>query len=227
MSERLSFEKLTGGYGDTLVVFDVSARVDAGQALGVFGRNGVGKTTLARLLQGSLQATSGTISINAESVENSPPFARRRLGLGYMPQTGMVFDDLTVRENLSLGTNKGAVGDYFELFPRLAERLDQKAGSMSGGERKILAFVRTMLEDTALIILDEPSEGVQQENISCMEWCLKDRKKQGGATILIEQNLSLLTSVADDLLGLDSGRTVLKKLSSETTREQMLEVLSI
>jgi ABC-type branched-subunit amino acid transport system ATPase component len=227
MTEFLSFENLTGGYGDTLVVFDISATVYAGQALGVFGRNGVGKTTLARLLQGSLQAKSGTISIDTRSVEQSPSFARRQRGLGYMPQTGMVFDDLTVRENLSLGTNNGEVEDYFDLFPTLAERLDQKAGSMSGGERKILAFVRAMLEDTRIVILDEPSEGVQPENISRMEWCLKDRKKHGGSIILIEQNLSLLTSVTDDLLGLDSGRTVLQKPLSATTREQMLEVLSI
>jgi ABC-type branched-subunit amino acid transport system ATPase component len=227
MTELIAFAGLAGGYGDSQVVFNLGASVQAGQALGVFGRNGVGKSTLARLLQGSLQASKGTITLKGQNIASTPPFQRHLLGLGYMPQTAMVFDELTVGENLSIGSKSGLAEAYFEIFPTLAERLKQKAGTMSGGERKILSFVRLMAEDTNIIVLDEPSEGVQPENISRMEQCLLARKKQGSSIILIEQNLTLLRAVADQLLGMDAGKPVLQSTLAQTSRAKMLEVLSI
>ncbi|MCE8522025.1 ATP-binding cassette domain-containing protein [Ruegeria pomeroyi] len=227
MTALLEIDTLTGGYRDTKVLFDVSAHIEAGSVLGVFGRNGVGKTTLARLVQGGLHPVHGDIRLNGRSVGDLPAHARRGQGIGYMPQTSMVFDDLTVRENLTLGNAREETETYFDRFPRLAERLDQPAGTMSGGERKILAFVRTMIEDTQVIILDEPSEGVQPENIDHMAECLKERALAGAGILLCEQNLSFLTGVSNWFLGLDAGRVVLNKLASEVPTSELRSILSL
>ena len=227
MSALLDIDNLTGGYRDTNVLFGVSARIEAGQVLGVFGRNGVGKTTLARFVQGGLRHGHGDVRLSGRSVGNLSAHARRALGIGYMPQTSMVFDDLTVAENLTLGRTHQSPERYFERFPRLGERLNQPAGTMSGGERKILAFVRTLIEDTQVLVLDEPSEGVQQENIAHMAECLKERTSQGAGVLLCEQNLSFLTDVADWYLGLDAGRVVLNTSSDTASRADVRAVLSL
>lgn len=227
MTPLLDIDALTGGYRDTNVVFDLSTRIEQGQVLGVFGRNGVGKSTFARLVQGSLRPTSGTIRLNGAAISDLRAHERRRLGIGYMPQTSMVFDDLTVRENLTLGTTGRAPEPYFDRFPRLAERLDQLAGTMSGGERKILAFVRTMIEDTQLLILDEPSEGVQPENIDHMAACIRERVTDGAGVMLCEQNLGFLTGVSDHYLGLDAGSVVLDKDKAQTTDAEIRAVLTL
>lgn len=227
MTALLEIEGLTGGYQDTNVLFDISVKIEAGSLLGVFGRNGVGKTTLARLVQGGIKASLGDIRLDGQPIGNQPAHARRRFGLGYMPQTAMVFDDLTVHENLTLGMNGKLPGRYFDLFPRLAERLKQPAGTMSGGERKILAFVRTMIEDTKLIVLDEPTEGVQPENINHMADCLRERVTEGAGILLCEQNLNLLSDVSDRFLGLDSGRVKMTGSAETTTRDNLNAVLSL
>jgi ABC-type branched-subunit amino acid transport system ATPase component len=227
MTALLQIDKLTGGYRDTNVVFDVSTEVRQGQVVGVFGRNGVGKTTLARLVQGGLLAAQGDIRLNGTPVSGLPAHKRRALGVGYMPQTSMVFDDLTVRENLTLGQTQAPPERYFDRFPRLAERLDQLAGTMSGGERKILAFVRTMIENTQMIVLDEPSEGVQPENIDHMSACIKERAADGAGVLLCEQNLTFLTGISDHYLGLDAGKVVADKPNTQITPDEIRAILSL
>ncbi|MCY6383597.1 ABC transporter ATP-binding protein [Hoeflea prorocentri] len=227
MSAALQFENLTGGYGGVEILHGVSGEVRAGHVLGVFGRNGVGKTTLARMLTGSLPVASGSVLLSGRTVNDMAAFERRRAGLGYMPQTSMVFDGLTVLENLSMAGSSSRLAGLYELFPRMRERKDQNAGSMSGGERKIVAFTRTMLEDTDVIVLDEPSEGVQPENIAHMETFISRRRDEGCAIVLIEQNLNMLLGLADSFLGLDSGRIVYQGARKEVTREQLLDVLLV
>lgn len=225
MTGLLEIDRLTGGYQDTNVLFDISFKIEPGSLLGVLGRNGVGKTTLARLVQGGISASQGEVRLDGQPIGQLPAHARRRLGVGYMPQTAMVFDDLTVHENLNLGRNRKSPDHYFGLFPRLAERLKQPAGTMSGGERKILAFVRTMIEDSKLIILDEPTEGVQPENIAHMARCLKERVADGVGVLLCEQNLNLLSDVSDWFLGLDSGRVTMMGSAATTSRDDLNKVL--
>lgn len=227
MTDMFSFADICGGYHDTVVIKGISASVAAGQVLGVFGRNGVGKTTLARLLQGGLAAKSGTVTLNGENIERESAFNRRKRGLGYLSQTDGVFRELTVGENLNLIENPTVPEPYFAQFPRLKERLGQTAGLMSGGERKILGFVRAMLEDTAVVILDEPSEGVQQENIQKMADFIQSAKAQGRAFILIEQNLELLSRVADRLLGMDAGKVVLSGSAGEIEKPDMMAILTV
>lgn len=223
----LKFDHLKCGYVDTEIIHGISGQVSRGQTLGVFGRNGVGKTTLSRGLVGEIPTLSGSITLNGAPISKDLTHVRRRKGISYMPQAGMVFDSLTVRENLSLSSSPADHDPYFELFPRLAERLDQQAGSMSGGERKILSFVRVMLEETAVMILDEPSEGVQPENIERMQTCILEKQKLGVACILVEQNLTMLMAVADAYLGLDSGRVVFESARETCKRDDLLNVLSV
>lgn len=227
MTVLLEIDKLTGGYGDTNVVFDVSAQITAGQVLGVFGRNGVGKTTLARLIQGSLIPAAGRIVLNGEEISSLKSHQRRAQGIGYMPQTDMVFNDLTVWENLTIGQTAHSIEPYFDMFPRLAERRDQPAGTMSGGERKILAFVRTMIEGTHVIILDEPSEGVQPENIELMAECVRKRAKAGAGVFLCEQNLNFLTRISDHYLGIDTGNIIIDRPATDITPDEVRSALSL
>ncbi len=227
MTALLEIENLNGGYGDTNVIFGLSARVVAGQVLGVFGRNGVGKTTLARLIQGSLTLAGGSLSLQGADISRLRAHQRRARGIGYMPQTDMVFNDLTVMENLTIGNPSLPLEPYFDRFPRLAERRDQPAGTMSGGERKILAFVRTMIEDTNVIILDEPSEGVQPENIGLMADCLRERVEAGAGVFLCEQNLGFLTNVSDHYLGIDAGKAIMNQSAANVTPNEVRSALSL
>jgi ABC-type branched-subunit amino acid transport system ATPase component len=227
MTALLEIKRLTGGYGDTNVIFDLSAQIVAGQILGVFGRNGVGKTTLARLIQGSLIPAGGSLTLQGKDISNLKAHQRRAKGIGYMPQTDMVFNDLTVLENLKIGEPSRPLEPYFERFPRLAERRDQPAGTMSGGERKILAFVRTMVENTSVIILDEPSEGVQPENIGLMAECLRERVDSGAGVFLCEQNLSFLHKVSNHYLGIDAGKAIIDRSAAEITPDEVRSALSL
>lgn len=226
-SQLLCFNNVVGGYDDTMVVSGISGVVGTAEVLGIFGRNGVGKSTFAKLLLGALPLSKGSLLLNNKDLSSMSHYERRRHGLGYMPQTAMVFDSLTVRENLSLAKSIQDMEFYLNTFPRLIERQDQIAGSMSGGERKILAFVRAMLEDTCLVLLDEPSEGVQPENIRKMQECMEFRKSKGTAFILVEQNLAMLTAISDTFLGIDSGKVVFSGNKTTTTRRDLLNVLSV
>ena len=226
-SPLFCFHEIVGGYDDTIVVSCISGVVEPAKVLGIFGRNGVGKSTLSKLLVGALPLTTGSLLLNDKDLSSLSHYERRRQGIGYMPQTAMVFDNLTVRENLLLAKSTQDIDFYMNAFPRLIKRQDQLAGTMSGGERKILAFVRTMLEDTSVVILDEPSEGVQPENILKMQECMEFRRKKGTAFLLVEQNLAMLTAISDTYLGIDSGKIVLSGDKATTTRRDIINVLSV
>lgn len=134
----LRFSSIVAGYGDTMVLKGISGAVTAGSVLGVFGRNGVGKSTLMRALTGVIQPTSGAVIVNGSDVGKVPSHQRRRLGMSYAPQERVVFDNLSVADNLSLGfktRSLDAYDDLFRIFPRLKERLFQPAGKLSGGEK--------------------------------------------------------------------------------------------
>lgn len=202
------FERLEGGYGDTIVLRGVNGTVREGEVLGVLGRNGVGKTTLLRLLTGCLRPSAGSVRWRGKALGDLPAHARRRAGIGYAPQEDLVFERLTVRDNLTLHRRERGLEAYdalFETFPRIAERLRQPAGQLSGGEKKLLSFCRVLAERTPLTLIDEPSEGVQQENQAHMIGHIRRRRDQGASFIIVEQNLDFLLATMQQVLVLDHG----------------------
>lgn len=226
----LRFSSIVAGYGDTMVLKGIDGEVAAGNVLGVFGRNGVGKSTLMRALTGVIQPASGAVIVNGGEVGNVLSHQRRRSGMSYAPQERVVFDNLSVSDNLTLGFNTRNLDTYDDLlgiFPRLKERLFQPAGKLSGGEKKLLSFARVVAERSPLTLIDEPSEGVQQENLERMAFVIRSRIAEGAAFVVVEQNLTFLTSIADSFIGLDHGEVVLSGDSVDMSRDQLEAVLAV
>ena len=227
---RLQFDGVTGGYGDSDVVRAMSGQVMAGEVLCVIGRNGVGKSTLLKLLFGLLPCRSGRIAFEGQALERVEASQRRRLGLSYCPQERSVFDGLSVRDNLTLmRPERGlpAFAPLFARFPILAQRLGQHAGTLSGGEKKILSFVRGLAEAQPLLLLDEPSEGVQWENVVHMAELIGAAKAAGTSFVVVEQNLAFAELIVDRYLVIEQGRVVLDGRRAEVERSQLLRYLHV
>ena len=226
----LSIDALRGGHGDITVIHGFSAAIAPGEVAIVTGRNGVGKSTLVKLVAGQLPARAGRLTFRGRDLTAAPGHRRRHLGLGYAPQEGIVFDELTVAENLTLQYGDRSLDRYralFGHFPFLPERLAQRAGTLSGGEKKILAFCRALGEDTALVILDEPTEGVQAENIARMAAAIREAAAGGRAFLVVEQNLNLVEEVADRVYLLDRGACVYDAPNGPGLHAALIERLRI
>ncbi|HVO14215.1 MAG TPA: ATP-binding cassette domain-containing protein [Alphaproteobacteria bacterium] len=225
-----AFDDLAGGYGTTTIVRGVAGAVAAGEVLCVLGRNGVGKSTLMKLLAGHLRPWRGTVTFGDRPLAALDPAERRALGMTYCPQERIVFDDLSVRENLFLmraDRSTAPLKPYFARFPILERRLGQHAGTLSGGEKKILSFVRGCFEDAPLVLIDEPTEGVQLENIEHMRALISARRQEGVAFVVVEQNLAFAEAVADRYLVMDQGRVVLEGARDEIGRDALLAHLQV
>ena len=230
MSETLfSFDGVTGGYGATTVVRAVGGAVAAGEACCVLGRNGVGKTTLMRLLTGHLPLQSGAVRFAGQSLDGLAPDERHRLGLVYCPQDRPVFENLSVRENLTLMASVDAArhAPLLAAFPILEARMTQWAGTLSGGERKILSFVRGIAEAGRLLLLDEPSEGVQQENVERMAAFLREAKAAGRGLLIVEQNLAFALEIADRVIVMDHGEVVLAGAAADMTEDALAAYMHV
>ncbi|MEM6464400.1 MAG: ATP-binding cassette domain-containing protein [Pseudomonadota bacterium] len=226
----LEVQDLAGGYGEITVVRGLSLSVKQGQAVFLTGRNGVGKSTLAKLVAGHLPATAGTIRFDGKDFTSQPDHARRPAGLGYAPQESTVFDTLSILENLTLPYDDRDLSRYnelFLLFPRIKDRLTQLAGTLSGGEKKILSFCRAIGEETRLVVMDEPSEGVQPENIDRMGAMLEQEKTRGRSFLIVEQNLTLVEHVADHAYLLDHGECVFETQRSPNMRQMLSDRLNL
>ncbi len=227
---RLEFEGVVGGYGDVVVVRGVSGAVAAGEVLCVIGRNGVGKSTLLKLLFGELPCRAGGVRFEGRAIEGIEAAQRRAFGISYCPQERPVFDDLSVRDNLTLmRADRGlaAFAPLFARFPILERRLEQHAGTLSGGEKKILSFVRGLSEAQPLLLLDEPSEGVQWENILHMAALIEAAKGAGTALVVVEQNLAFAELIADRYLVIEQGKVALEGRRDEIDRERLLAHLHV
>ena len=176
-----------------------------------------------RLLTGHLPLQSGTVDFAGRSLDGLAPDRRHRLGLVYCPQERPVFDNLSVRDNLGLMEPFDAHrhAPLLAAFPILEARMDQSAGTLSGGERKILSFVRGVAETGQLLLLDEPSEGVQQENVERMAGFLREAKAAGRALLVVEQNLAFARAIADRVMVMDHGAVVLAGAASDITEDTL------
>ena len=227
---RLAFDGIFGGYGSVVVVRGVSGAVAPGEVLCVIGRNGVGKSTLLKLLFGQLPCREGSVRFDGRSIEHVEASRRRALGIGYCPQERPVFDDLSVRDNLTLmraDRSVDAFAPLFARFPVLGRRLAQHAGTLSGGEKKMLSFVRGYAEAQPLLLIDEPSEGVQWENILHMAALVDEAKAAGRALVVVEQNLAFAERIADRYLVIEQGRVALEGRRGEIDRARLLAHLHV
>ncbi|MEO6779730.1 MAG: ABC transporter ATP-binding protein, partial [Bradyrhizobium sp.] len=208
----LDINHLDAGYGRSQVLFDINLGVPWRGGVAVLGRNGAGKTTLMKTIVGELVLSKGEIKFDGREIGRSKTEERVRMGIGYVPQEHAVFARLSVRDNLAVGAlskrEPAAIDRVLAIFPKLAQRLDQPAGTLSGGERKMLAIGRAMLGNPKLLLLDEPTEGVWVGVIDeITEWLVQLARDI--AIVIVEQHLDLALRVADYAYVLDRGRVAL------------------
>jgi branched-chain amino acid transport system ATP-binding protein/urea transport system ATP-binding protein len=204
----LEIDNLTCGYDGGVVLEGLSLSLEAGEVLGVFGRNGVGKTTLLKTIMGLVPVISGNISLSGKSIANKEPYQIARQGVGYVPQGREIFGDFTVLENLQMG-NLAATGfeEIFNLFPVLKERRNARAGSFSGGQQQQLAIGRALVAKPRLLLLDEPLEGLQPSIVSEIAHTLGlIAKRMNMAIVLVEQNIEMVLSLAPRCIFIEGGR---------------------
>ncbi len=211
----LSASDLRSGYATSDVLQDVGVTVEQGEVVGVLGRNGVGKTTLMKTLIGLLPARAGQIVFRDQDVTKLSADRRARLGIGYVPQGRGIFPQMTVRDNLRMGglinaSKKSLDFDLvFGYFPFLKKRLAQRGGTLSGGQQAMLAIARALVSTPDLLLLDEPSDGVQPNIVQEIGEFIKNLNQEKGLTVLIvEQNIDLMQTVAKRAYALDKGRVV-------------------
>lgn len=193
MSVLLRIEDLRAWYGAAQVLHGVNLSVDEGEAVALVGRNGSGRSTLAKAIMGLVRC-AGDLRYRDVQLVGQRAFRIARLGIGYVPETRDVFPALSVRENLALGERKGArfaFDDAYALFPALRERASVKAGALSGGEQQMLSLARTLMGDPSLIVIDEPGEGLAPQVIAHVAACLATLRERGVAILLIEERLTI------------------------------------
>ena len=229
----LSVRGLEAGYGRARVLFGVSLDVEPGQLLCVMGRNGVGKTTLLNTIMGVLPATAGTVTFEGRDVTRLKPHERVRLGMGYVPQGHETFPQLSVLGNLlvtleaSPHRDESAIDEALEIFPRLKPLLKRRAGFLSGGQQQQLAMARALVTRPRLLILDEPTEGIQPSIIVEIEEAIERLHASGLAVLLVEQYLDLALRMADRFLILDAGQVVHSGSADELRGEEVHRLLAV
>lgn len=204
------------GYGSTMILRDLGIAAETGRITAVAGRNGTGKTTLVRTIMGYTQLRNGSIRFDGKEITGLPTAQRARAGIGYVPQGRQLFADLTVEENLEMGRNVAAsrperrdlLERIYSMFPILADRCRQRAGTLSGGQQQMAAIGRALIGGPSLLLLDEPSEGIQPSIVGEIEQhLLKLRQELGLTIVVVEQDVQMIKAVADTCYLIEHGVT--------------------
>jgi ABC-type branched-subunit amino acid transport system ATPase component len=211
----LEVNDVTAGYGPITVLRDVSMQVASGEILGVLGRNGMGKSTLIRCLAGLIRPDAGRIVLDGRDITSLAAHERARLGMTTVVQGRGMFTKLTVRESLEMGriasgrARRSRVGEVLDYFPRLRERLNQRAGTLSGGEQQMLAIGRGLMTDPTLVLLDEPSDGIMPVLVNQIADILVAINRNERTTlVIVEQNVPMLFRMTDRFIILEKGQIV-------------------
>lgn len=234
----LDLQAVSAAYGQSQVLWHVDLAVPQGAAVALIGRNGVGKTTLLNAISGIHKLTSGKLYFNGDDLTNAPAHRRARAGIGFVPQGRHVFPHLSVMENLTTGLaalagrkavkDSGIASHIFDLFPKLTEIRHRKAGLLSGGEQQQLAIGRALAGQPKLLLLDEPTEGIQPNVVQQIEQALRRIRTELAVTIVIvEQYLDFAWSFAESYHVMQRGRMVRSGLTSEDASHEIAHLVNI
>ena len=230
----LSVSNLNQYYGGSHILRDVSFEIPAGKVTALLGRNGVGKTTLLKTLMGLLPAATGEVRFAGRDLAKAKPYERARAGLGYVPQGREIFPRMTVQENLAMGlaARDGGASEVparvFELFPVLRQMLHRRGGDLSGGQQQQLAIGRALSMGPKLLILDEPTEGIQPSIIKDIERAIRTLAGTGElAILLVEQYYEFARSLADQYLVMERGDIVARGQGSDMDRDGVRRLLAV
>ena len=222
-------KNLHAGYGAIPILTGIDFRLDRGEALGVLGHNGMGKTTLLRTLMGYLPATAGSIILDGTDITGRPPHERASRGMGYVPQGRQIFPTLSVLENIQIGATGDSrqrslqVEEILSEFPRLRRLLERPGGALSGGEQQLLALARCLCSRPPIALLDEPTEGIQPSIVEeIAETLVSIRRRRTLAIIVVEQNLDFIAAVSERVLIIQKGRIRAQVESSELSNASLI-----
>jgi len=227
----LKINKISSGYGESQIIFDIQMQIEQGTIVSLVGSNAAGKTTLINTISGLIKAWSGTVEFLGEDITTLSPAARVDRGFIQTPEGRRLFPDLTIRENLLMGSYSKVVRakrqenlDYvYHLFPKLLERTNQLAGSLSGGEQQMCAVARSLMGCPKLLILDEPSLGLAPILIVKVFEIIEDINKKGVTILLVEQNVQKALCLADKAYVLESGRITLEGTGQALLKNNQLQ----
>jgi len=219
---------IAAGYGRVPILHGIDIRVASGEIVGVLGHNGMGKTTLLKTLMGLVKTTSGSIYFDAVDITREPAHRRSRMGIGYVPQGRGIFPGLSVFDNIRMGIaahssdEQGAIEQILDEFPRLKSLTAREGGALSGGEQQILAIARCLIGEPELILLDEPTEGIQPSIIDdIMETLDRLKSTKSLSIVLVEQNLDFIQQLSDRIMLLQKG-AITREVAGDAQQEQLL-----
>jgi branched-chain amino acid transport system ATP-binding protein len=225
----ITCQGLEAGYGRIRILNGVSLEIASGSAVGILGHNGMGKTTLLRTLMGLIPATAGTVHLDGQDITQAPTHARARRGLAYVPQGRQIFPGLTVAENLRMaavaaGKPPATVERVLTEFPELTRLLDRSGGALSGGEQQLLALARALCTEPRLLLLDEPTEGIQPSIVQAIAERLASLRRSRGLTLLlVEQSLDFIHALSDRVLLIQRGRIVRELAPDALEAQEILD----
>ncbi len=225
----LEISSLRAGYGSINILWDLSLSIQRGKLTTIIGSNGAGKTTLLRALMGMIPVTKGDICLDGQSLIGTQTWDMAQRGIVMIPEGRMIFRDMSVEENLTMGAfpkkqrtkASSNLKKVYSLFPRLQERRDQLAGSLSGGEAQMVAIGRGLMAEPEIILMDEPSLGLAPVIVKEIAAILSLLKAEGKTVVLVEQNTHMAVSVADHVYLMQTGKVLLSKVASEIDLNQL------